>query len=174
MEEIIKKEKFIERTKGGIILRNKMCDFIKENFVGVVERFNGKVYNKRFTDELNKNMPPQFNWWASRDDNTYDGYRVIHINVNIPHNGETIFCNAYLSVCVDENKRILLDETKEKLIQKLDEINAYTKQMQDTIDHYDEYKSFAATLDKMIRDYQREIPPHFRANVRGFAKYILN
>lgn len=47
-----------------------MCDFIKETFVGVVECFNGKVYNKRFTDELNKNMPPQFNWWASRDDNT--------------------------------------------------------------------------------------------------------
>lgn len=171
MYEKLNKEKFTEKAISRIELRKQMAAFRKTVFVCVLNKFDGKVYNKRFRDALMKEMPNEL-WYVTKGYNCVDEIKIVG-RISKYNYSDTE--DLYIKLVLNENGRIKAAETLENgyTCSWLNSFEGNTESIEDAVKNYDVYLQKAKELDKMIEDYGKKIPHYFRDNISNFPSYLL-
>ena len=154
------KETFIERAKKEIIVINELLSFYKNVYLPTLEKFNGKVYNKRFINALNEQTTNELMLIRERENES------VCIELRMERHNYTDTKQRYCMLKVNQDFRIdynatINDELGNKWIGNLtNEIN----ELNDVIANYDKYLSVAEECQKQI-DKVAELPYQIRQNI---------
>lgn len=154
------KETFIARAKKEIIVINELLSFYKNVYLPTLEKFNGKVYNKRFINALNEQTTNELMLIRERENES------VCIELRMERYNYTDTKQMYCMLKVNKDFRIdynatINDELGNKWIGNLtNEIN----EINDVIANYDKYLSVAEECQKQI-DKVAELPYQIRQNI---------
>ena len=163
----LNKQLFIEKVETKIERRNSLLSFYKDVYLPTLQKFNGKVYNKRFINALRE----------CADDLTcirdleYDHIRIQRRRDKFSY---TEYEEMYILLKLDGDKRIDADASiTDPMGQKwLNSFQEYNDELRSTINNYDKYMTIAEELQKCIYKYS-EIPTEFRENIELYDKFYL-
>lgn len=171
MYEKLNKAEFTAKANQRIELRKQMSEFRKTIFVDVLNKFDGKVYNKRFRDALMKVMPNEL-WRASEGYNATNEIKIIS-RINMYNYSDTE--ELYVKLVLSSNGRINAEETlkNEYTCSWLKNFENSTENIKKAVDNYDEYLATADMIEKLLKYYGDNVPYYFRDNISGFSSYLL-
>lgn len=162
------KELFIARSEKEIAMNNLFIEHLKK-LIPFIEKFDGKVLNKRFVNAYKKEvLTIPFSYCSL--DGTY---------FKIGFNGKErqIFINnefkGYLSVSerltyltVDSDYRIKKEETIENIEKDILSCINDNATLEHCIENFDKYAEISEELEKQIIKYQEIVPYCLRLNIR--------
>ena len=159
METHKTKEQFIQDCKMRIANRNTLVKFYEEVYLPTLQKFDGKVYNKRFINALKteaQNMDKMMS--------IYDGeYHIIISFQNYKFNYKD--CESLYVGCKKVDDRINYQATIEDSTFNawVDNFKLYTLEYQNAIDNYDDYMAVANAMEEAVKAYN-SLPSPFKAN----------
>lgn len=164
MYERLSKEKFIEQTQKRILLRKQVLKFKETEVVATINKFDGKVFNKRFNNALIGLLPNKF-WNVMPGSSKHDFY----ITARIYDYDYSLCENLYIRVVLDREGRLMAKESLEddysrSLVRQF--IND-TDKMQEAIERYDEFLESVKRIEELARRYAGEAPYCFKKNIAG-------
>lgn len=171
MYEKLSKQEFISKATKRIELRNRMTEFRETVFVEVLNKFNGKVYNKRFRTELSKMLPSDL-WYISESYNPVDEIKIVG---RIDRYNYSDTEDLHIKLVLNKEGRIMAKETLEQdfTVSWLQSFKNYTESIGDSIENYDRYFQMSKEIESMLQNYGDNVPFYFRDNITGFRSYIL-
>lgn len=168
------KEEFAKRMNETIALRTLLVDFYNKVYRPTLNKFNGKVLNKRLITALNKAGETQSTrvMCALNDTQTEITFKVMHSGYNY-NDVETL----YTKIETDCDGRILFNESvNHKLsVAWLKNFKKGTRDCAKSRDNYDTYLKLAKRMQNLIQEYG-DLPSQFRyEGVDGgsFSTYLL-
>lgn len=166
MRTNLTKQEFINKCNIRIANRNKLSDFRRTTFVDVLNKFDGKVYNKRFRDALCAafgdslfsvtDNGASFYFSLRNDKYNYNDYESIYVQLVL--DGGRISANKTLE---NEYTKVLADNFEKE-----------TAEIEKGIEYYDAYLNMAEQLERMIESYSK-IPYSVRQNFSDFKTWYL-
>lgn len=168
------KQSFISRMNECIELRNELVEFYNNTYLPLLQKFDGKVLNKRFINAVAEEAKKcKHTIFVKLNDNLQE------VILNIKHSGwnyndtETL----YTKIVVNSEKRISYEESVNHEIGQtwLKNFAESTNEYQMSIDNFDEYMAKAEELQRLIQDYG-ELPYPFRyqcVDGGSFSTYLL-
>lgn len=162
MKAIIEKSEKIQELKKSIENRKQILSIYESVILPTIEKFDGKVYNKRFFTALKE---------ATKD------VKLLYINQNQFIKNEftisflksvhnyTEINTLYFGIELNSLERIDFTKTKENKIFNawLQNYKDSINEIQTVIDNYDNYIKIAERLQKSIDEYAK-LPHYFREN----------
>lgn len=155
------KEAFIASTNARINELKNLLKFYETTFQTVLRTFDGKVYNKRFINALKEVVSSE---WQVRE--TTDSIQII----------ASKWCSSikdYIKEWVTiriirDNGRINADGTLADHLHQTWIKNSYDRlvELQDCIVGYDIYEAAAKRLYEAIEEFNKNVPFHFREQVK--------
>ena len=158
------KEEFVKETTKRIELRKSILDFVNNVYFPLMkEKFDGKVYNKRFINAL-REKAEEINPLFSVKEKVYDH---IEIQLRLKPWNYNEYESMYVKCNLTSDGRIDYESTiNDKMGQNwLDSFAAYCDEYQAAIDNYDEYLKAAERMEQAVREYNETIPFAFRKNM---------
>lgn len=159
---------FIANTEKEIAMNNLFIEHLKK-LIPFVEKFDGKVLNKRFVN-------------AYKDEVLTIPFSYCSLNgtsFKIGFNGEErqIYMNnqfkGYLSISetltylkVDGDYRLKKDETIESINEDILRYQNDNVTLEHCIENFDNYAEMSEELEKQIIEYQKVVPYCLRLNIR--------
>lgn len=155
------KEEFVKEMNNRIETRNIILDFYNNVFLPLIcLKYDGKVYNNRLINELNKEakkISPLL--YVKRE------YTWGELSINMRQNNYNYndYEQLYFKLNINSESRIDYDATmKIDINQKwLQSFIKYKDEYKKTIDNYDMYMSIAEQLENALKTYNN-IPHSFR------------
>lgn len=162
MREKLEKETFIKNTKKHIELRNMLSDFYNNVYLPTLKDFDGKVYNIRFIKKL-REKAAELTDLAYIKERDYDH---IEMQIRMGRYSYTDYESMYFPCVLTSEGRIDYQKTIENTygIAWYENHEKYTKEMQTTIDRYDEFMKVVEQFQKAIDDWDK-LPHSFRQNI---------
>ena len=155
------KEEFITYTRQRIGMREQVLKGYNNIVIPAIQKFDGKVLNKRFWDYLKAELAK-----VSRCYQVFTGTYVQHA-YELRYMAQEFdyydFEDMRFIVFTDDNKRIDAAKSAEMTAKSLEGFNNATTARQDSVDHYDEYMQVATELDAAVKAYNA-LPFPFRRN----------
>lgn len=166
MREILSKQEFTNKCNKRIENRVKLSEFRKTTFVDVLNKFDGKVYNKRFRDALCTAFASDMVFVSESGNSLVLNLRNDKYNYN---DYESIYFNLVL-----DNGRISAKKTIEENYTCiwLKNFEKETESIKDSINNYDKYLSMAKEIDDIIEKFS-DIPYSARQNFTNFKTWYL-
>lgn len=166
MTEKMNKSEFIERCALRIENRNKLSNFRKTTFVDVLNKFEGKVYNKRFRDALTNAFGSDMFYISESGES-------LVLNLQNSKTNYRDYESLYFNL-VTENNRISAEKTlSEKYTTVwLENFDKETESIRESAESYDLYLAKAEQLEKMLEDFSK-IPYAVRQNFTDFKTWYL-
>lgn len=155
----------IKMNKLFIEAANKVKEIL------TAHKCDGKVYNKRITDMVFKELGiPQF-CAVTKDASSKYRYMKLYLNNNERYfdNGKGI--KGYveresvlgLDIIVDlQNERIKLAETLESLDKVIERYKQNIANMEDYMTNYDTYKAYEDKFNAAMEEYRKKVPSRLR------------
>ena len=154
------KETFIARANKEINVINELLSFYKNVYLPTLEKFNGKVYNKRFINALKEQCNNELMFIRDKErDEVVIELRFEKHNYN---DRKQMYCKLLVNseYRIDYNATIN-DNIGNKWIENLsDEIT----EINDVIANYDKYLSVAEECQEYINKVAK-LPYQFRENI---------
>lgn len=154
------KENFIARLEKEIVAINELLNFYKNVYLPTLQKFNGKVYNKRFINALNEQKTNDL------------------INIKDKHNDEIIISiylekhnyhdckQMYCMLLVNNEYRIDYNATINDKIGNIwiENLSREINEIQYVIENYDNLMRVVEDCQKVINEYS-ELPYQLRNNI---------
>ena len=160
METHKTKEQFIKDCEMRIANRNTLVDFYNKVYLPTLQKFDGKVYNKRFINALQTEAKK-----VSEMMSVYgEEYHIIIEFQNHQFNYKD--CETlYVGCKRNEEGRINYQATINDATFKawVDNFKLYTLEYQNAIDNYDDYMAVANAMEQAVKAYN-SLPSPFKAN----------
>ena len=158
------KEEFIKEMEQRINIRKTLMDFVDNvYFPMMATKFDGKVYNARFINALNKEAKK-----ISERMYVKIGYGrdEIEIQMRLPQWNYNDYESILLICKTNAEGRIDYDATINDHYTKawIDSSKSYTEEYQKAIDNYDEYMKVFVELNETLEKYNK-LPHSFRGNL---------
>jgi len=163
----LNKQSFIEKVENQIERRNFLLSFYNDIYLPTLQKFNGKVYNKRFINALREYADEStciyelennyIRVQRSRDKFSYTDYDDIYIILELSSDNR-IDANASITHPIGQKWLTSFQE--------------YTDELRSTINNYDKYMTIAEELQECIDKYAK-IPSAFRENIELYNKFYL-
>lgn len=136
---------------------------------------DGKVYNKRITNLIFRELGIPFHFCAVTNDAS-GKHRYMKLYLN---NDERYFDNGKgikgyierdsvlgLEIIVDlQTERIKLTETLESIDKDIIRFGKYIAEMEEYMANYEKYKAYEDALNKAFEEYQKNVPTRLRSFV---------
>ena len=181
MREKQNKEQFIARLNRDTEVRKDIHNFYLKHFLPNLKDFDGKVFNKRFVDALNKFKPNDYT--SITFNKGYETTRIgfidfYEIEIRMYHSlgSYGYFASLFIRVIVNKDGRIDYaktindDRSKHCLDGFLKEIETNKK----SIKQYDKFVKRANELDEAIEKFANDVPWSLRCNLIFQYAYRLN
>ena len=161
-KERLTKSEFVNDMEKRIAIRKEILEFVENVYFPMMEKFDGKVYNKRFINALNEEGKKMDEYLYVRERE----YDHIEISVRVSPYNYTDCESIYVKCNLNNDGRIDYDATiNDKVGQAwIENFKKYTDDYQSSIDHYDEYCEVLTSLENMLKQYN-ELPHPFRRNM---------
>ena len=187
MRQIKEKGLFIETLKKEINHRDMIGSFYDTSFWGIVEKFDGKVYNKRFDNALNEALqalsPLMSAKCTLKGRDSYSNYpdnnkveviltgRFYTFNYS---DKESMVINIVLDCDDNFNMRINLEKSKNEkyTVAWSDSFRQNTEEIRTILKGYDKYLKVAQKVADSINEY-KDLPYRFRNNIEFTQLYYL-
>lgn len=177
------KQQFINRLQNEIKNRETLRQSVSEIYLPLLEKFDGKVYNKRFENVLNEALkevsPLMFANCTMQAPKLYSNFQknwVVQVTINIYNNRgdytdkETFYTNIVLNAGRIDAKSSKIEKFSivwaENFDKETDERKAILK-------NYDYYLTAAEEVAKAIENY-KNLPFRFRKNIEFNEKFYLS
>ena len=166
MRENKNKEAFINEQKKRIELRNELLNFFITYYLPLLQQFNGKVYNIRFIKALRekaKELPNLGDLIHISERDNY--YPRIEMQIYLGRFTYTQYELIYLPCELTKEGGIDYEKSSvsEYATSWIENFKYYTEQIQNVIDHYDEYMAVTEETQKAIDEWNK-LPIVFRCN----------
>lgn len=155
------KEQFIQRLNKEIELNKELLSFYYNVYLPTLQKFNGKVYNKRFINALNEQVTNELMFIRDRKNNE------IVIELRFEKHNYSDYQLIYCLLLVDDDYRIDFEKTTNDKIGNawIENIKTSNIEMQNVINDYDSYLDVAKECQEMIEKYAN-LPYQIRENIR--------
>ena len=154
------KEQFIQRMEQQIQNLTELLNFYNNVYLPTLQKFDGKVYNKRFINALKEQITNKLMFVKDRErDEIIIGIRFTEYNYN---DYNSMFCKLLVNneFRVDYNATI-----NDKIGQKwIENLSTEIEQIKLIISNYDEYITVTQKLQEHINNYSN-LPYQFRENI---------
>lgn len=177
------KQQFINRLQNEIKNRETIRQSVSKIYLPLLEKFDGKVYNKRFENVLNEALkevsPLMFVKCSIKSPNYYSNFQscnTVQIEINIYNyrgnytDSETFYTNIVLNAGRIDAKSSRIEKFSivwaENFDKETDERKAILK-------NYDYYLTAAEEVAKAIENY-KNLPFRFRKNIEFDEKFYLS
>ena len=168
METHKTKEQFIKDCEMRIEHRNALVDFYNKVYMPTLQKFDGKVYNKRFINALQTEAKKISEMMCVYDEE----YHIIISFQNYKFNYNDCE-NLYVGCKKNEEGRIDYQATINDATFKawVDNFKLYTLEYQNAIDNYDDYMTVANAMEQAVKAYN-SLPSPFKGNCDKRFFYI--
>ncbi len=177
------KQQFMNSLQNEIKNRETLRQSVNKIYLPLLEKFNGKVYNKRFENVLNEALkevsPLMFANCAMQSPNSYSNFPnnwAVQVTINIYNrrgdytDKETFYTNIVLNAGRIDTKSSRIEKFSivwaENFDKETDEGKAILK-------NYDYYLTAAEEVAKAIENY-KNLPFRFRKNIDFNEKFYLS
>lgn len=137
-------------------------EFLKEQIV----EFDNKVFNKRVTNIINKKHKDKYSWIHSGDKD-YCTYSIEYSSINVYVGYEN---EAYISIEVNSDNRIIVDETLININRKIEQLNTQKEKLSliddEMLDSLIERKR---EIEALIKNFNNDV----RRNELDFADDMI-
>lgn len=172
------KKDFCELMEQSIKTRDSLSTFYDKVFVSALDKFDGKVLNKRFKTYLEQeakrhfsSMGANFRYWFNNPEfrsDTKGNYYEIILNADV-YTRKFAYQKEYIYLCLryDEDGRINKANTLNDPLFKTWKSNfdKSTSEAEDCISNFDDFAKKAFSLYEAIEDFNK-LPYYFRYNLR--------
>ena len=177
MKTRLSKEEFVELIQTRILYRSELIDFVRKEFVDMLHKFNGKVYNKRFVNAF-QGLPQYGHIQVSQtgvdeieigvyNPGTYRPLEWIHIEVPINGDGRIVADNWEFV-----GDLITYGDCKNPNSNRLRNYQKYSERLAKAIETYDEDIKLLKALEQMI-DKANHLPGCTRDNIASFLHLFI-
>ena len=154
------KEQFFSRLKKEIFVINELLEFHKNVYLPTVEKFNGKVYNKRFINALKEQCNNELMLIRDRERDE------IVIELRFEKHNYTDCKRMYCKLLLNSDYRIdynatINDDLGNKWIGNL---STEIEDLQSVMNNFDNYLQVANECQEVISKFA-ELPYQFRNNI---------
>lgn len=165
------KEEFIQRLNDEIKLNTMLLDFYTNVFVPTLQKFDGKVYNKRFTNALRDQRTSELMLIRERE-NDQIVVELYHSKFNY-QDCQRMYCKV-LTKYDNGNERIIAEDSlKDQYgVQWIKNIEIEIENLHQAIENYDKYLAVANECQDAICKFA-ELPYQFRNNCYMEKTYYL-
>ncbi len=168
------KEQFITDTKKEIKAREELCKIYDNIVMTTLNKFNGKVLNKRLTTAIQEQLPQYYFIREEYQNGCSEEYQngcSIEYTLN-RRNDDNYLILAALSfkiIVSRDDFRIESDKSKSEYytIKWRENFEKHTEELRDSIKKYLSYMKKAEKLEAMIRDFNK-LPLAFRLNMNKY------
>lgn len=167
METNKTKEQFIQDCEMRIEHCNTLVKFYNEVYLPTLQKFDGKVYNKRFINALQTEAQKMNKMMSVYDEE----YHIIISLQNYKFNYKD--CENLYVGCKKVDGRIDYQATINDATFKawVDNFKLYTLEYQNAIDNYDDYMVVANAMEQAVKAYN-SLPSPFKGNCDKRFIYI--
>lgn len=170
------KAAYIAEAQKKIKAYKELFNLYNTVYVETLNKFDGKVYNKRFTNAVQEQLPPRFyikvegGRMDEKEGLDVEMYRLYDDNYNK-------LCSIHFKLCftwsAEKGNRISMENsvTNQYTEAWLASSARNMENVQDSIDNYDTYMAKAESLVAMIKDFNA-MPFEFRNNLEKYDFYI--
>lgn len=160
METHKTKEQFIKDCEMRIANRNTLVDFYEKVYLPTLQKFDGKVYNKRFINALQTEAKKISEMMSIYDEE----YHIIISFQNYKYNYKD--CENLYVGCKKVDGRIDYQATIDDKTFKawVDHFKLYTLDFQNAINNYDDYMAVANAMEQAVKAYN-SLPSPFKGNI---------
>ena len=158
------KENFIKNMNDRIELRNIILDFYNNVFLPMLcLKFNGKVYNKRLINELNKEAQKIAPTLFVKEYYSYGEITICMRKEHFPYND---YESLLIKIVTNDEGRIDYDASIQDTyaVAWLNLFKVGIDNYQTTIDNYDKYMKVADQFEYALYAYNK-LPYTFRQNI---------
>lgn len=166
MRQELSKEKFIGKIGKRIARREELLRFYNTVFLPTLKKYDGKVYNKRFINELQQQAPELMHVASLQGERIGVSLRESYFSYNA---SDEISLMVKLSA-----GRISYEQSTSDCLGRIWIANflQYNADLRSCIDTYDKYMERAMTVQKALADWS-EVPTAFRENIHFYLKHYL-
>lgn len=171
------KEAFIARLTNEIKNAETLQKFYDEKFLPILRKYDGKVFNARFINEVEKAMKAESPYMSiSKENQNRDEITLILRYYNIPYSYTDCEQMYVLVVCPYDdnyNNRVSVEKTEAHQMGRAWIANSQ-KDIADKLEaiaHYDEFMAVAEALESQI-DKFNGLPFAFRQNFDKYQFFI--
>ena len=136
------KEEYIAELKGKIARRNEILKAYEEEFKPLLDKFNGKVYNARFINELRKQLQERnklFNVLNERQSGQNIEFNIILRNDNYNYNDYEALYIGIVAPYTDGNQRIDTSKVHEYAKPWYNNFMDGIEELKGVVKNYDKY-----------------------------------
>lgn len=175
---------FITRVKDEINTRELLREVFNKTFQDVLNKFNGKVYNRRFDKALEDGLKSidgrLFVTSEQKGGDSYSNFSScnrVEVRISCLYNAGNYSDRAefWTVVILDGDGRINAENSrKEKYtISWADNFDKTTEEMRQAVKNYDKYIKVAQKISDAIDEF-KELPFRFRQNICFNNVFYLN
>jgi hypothetical protein len=163
-----RKEEFIAELAKRLQAQKILYNILKTDVLNLVRKYDGKVFTKRFTNELGKIQIENVVVRVSYEDWRFSAQ--FRVSVEIFFEEDKFDYGKRFSTCfsvyTDNEKKVNAEKTIDELMkpQMWEHNEQYLKDLQSCIDNYDFYFEKAVQLEQAICDYVNETNSIVRDN----------
>lgn len=173
------KSDFISTLKHEIKNRETLRQFLNTTFQDVLNKFDGKVYNKRFETALQEAMrkvsPLMWAKCSIQSRSSYSNFPncntveiVLQIRNSPTNYTDTESLYTHIVLNSDDNHNLRIDaesSRKEKFtITWAENFDKETEQEKEILKKYDKFLKVAEAMEKVVKEYN-DLPQRFRQNM---------
>lgn len=163
-----RKEEFLSDLTKRLNAQKILFNILKTDVVNIVKKYDGKVFTKRFTNELSKIEIENVQVRVSYEDWRYSSQFRVELEIFFEedkYNYDKRFSSCF-GVFVDEEKKVNAEKTINELMkpQMWENNEQYLQDLQNCIDNYDEFFEKAVQLNQAICDYVNQTNSTIRDN----------
>ena len=168
MRTELSKEAFIAKVESQVKRREELLRYYNKVFIPTLQKFDGKVYNKRFITAL-QNECNELQYVRPLE------YEHVIVEMRASRTPYTDHEDIYLMVKLNSEGRIdyeasTTDRTGRAWITNF---QLDTDALRTIINSYDEYMKIAESVRDAIETFATKVPYAFRENVRFTRRFYL-
>lgn len=167
------KELFIANTEKEIAMNNLFIEYLKK-LIPFVEKFDGKVLNKRFVNAYkNEALTIPYSYCSLNGTSFKIGFNGSERQVfmNNQFKGYLSISETLTYLKVDGDYRIKKDETIESINEDILRYQNDNVLLQHCIENFNTYAEMSEKLEKQIIEYQKSVPYLLRLNIKVSQPY---
>lgn len=171
------KEVFINILKKEIKNAETLQKFYDEKFLPILRKYDGKVFNARFINEVEKAMKAESPYMSIyKENHNREEFTLVMSYRNTPHNySDCEQLYVLLSCPYDENyyNRVSVEKTEANELGRawLSNAKKDIAEKKEAIKHYDEFMKVANGLEAIINRFNA-LPYAFRRNFESYYFFI--
>lgn len=172
------KSEFTNRMNHEKKNREQLRKAYNNIFLSLLDKYDGKVFNARFTNELREKLREFDTLMSCREESQHCDDITIYIECRNSPTNYSDTERLYIKVMCDRddnyNYRVNAEKSKEDrfAVAWLENFDKETAQKSVTAKNYDKYVKLAEKLEAMIKEYN-EIPSDFRNIVSKYYGFHI-